>query len=718
MTRSAPPAGSGGAGRPGTTPRDRVAWVRRRRGETLGEWVRRVRQHALPGLQSETLTVSLAVGVGLVTGLLASALIGLVALVQRLAFGTDVSPVALLIVPTAGAFVVGLLVTYVVPESSGSGVVPVMSTIALRGGRFRVRVPFGGIIASGLALGTGASGGREGPIVLIGGSVGSLLGRLFAVREERMRTLVAAGAAAGIGASFNAPIGGMLFAIEVIIGRLRASVMQSIVIASVVGSVTTREIIGPDIIYEPDVLFRFTDARELALYAVLGVLAALFGLAFVYGLDVSGRAFGTLRMWRPLKVALGGLGVGIVALAVPEVLGTGDALPPIDGSRFPIQAMLDGDFGAGYATAGLLLVLAVAKLLATCLSVGSGNAVGTFAPNIFCGAAIGGAMGNVAALLLPEAGVQPGAFALVGMAAVFAAAARAPMTAIVIAFELTSDYDLVLPLMLAAGLATFIADRLEADSVYTRPLARRGIVYGEPEDVDLMQTVRVGEVMTTDPDVLPADMSLREAREHFRRTGHHGFPVLADGRLIGVCTLADVAGRGTGSDGDGAGTTVGDVCTRDLLTVTPDDPMYMALRRMATIDVGRLPVVDDHDHHHLVGLIRRSDLVTAYQQAMTRSLVDQQRDEMRRLRDLAGTNYVEVRVTADALAAGRPVRSVAWPRHTLLTSVHRGGDLIRPGGDTELHAGDLVSVIVDDEHATQVRELLTGSPDPDPSEER
>lgn len=696
----------------------RVAWIRRERGETLAAWIRRVRQHALPGLQSETLTISLAVGVGLFTGLLASALIGVVALVQGIAFGTDVSVVALLVVPTLGAFIVGLLVTYVVPESSGSGVLPVMSTIALRGGRFRTRVPFGGIVASGLALGTGASGGREGPIVLIGGSVGSLLGRLFAVGEERMRTLVAAGAAAGIGASFNAPIGGMLFAIEVIIGRFRASVMQSIVIASVVGSVTAREIIGPDIIYEPDVLFRFTDARELGLYAVLGVIAALFGLAFIYGIDLTGRVFGGLRLWRPLKVALGGLGVGIVAVAVPEVLGTGDALPPIDGARLPIQAMLDGDFGAGYATAGLLLVLAVAKLLATCLTVGSGNAVGTFAPNIFCGAAIGGAIGNVAALLLPDAGVQPGAFALVGMAAVFAGAARAPMTAIVIAFELTGDYDLVLPLMLAAGLATFIADRLESDSIYTRPLARRGIVYGEPEDVDLMQTVRVGEVMTTDPDVLPADMSLRDARGEFRRTGHHGFPVLADGRLIGVCTITDLAGRHAGGDGGSGAPTVGDVCTRDLLTVTPDDPVYLALRRMATLDVGRLPVVDVHDHQHLVGLIRRSDLVTAYQQAMTRSLVSQQRDEMRRLRDLAGTNFIEVRVTADALAAGRRVRTVAWPRHTLLTNVHRDGDLIRPDGDTELRVGDLVSVIIEDEHVARVRELLTGSPDPHPSEER
>jgi CIC family chloride channel protein len=445
------------------------------------------RRRALPHLQGETTMLSLAVAVGVITGLLASALIGVIALVRGFAFGTSVSWPLLLIVPAAGGLVVGLLVTYLLPESSGSGVIQVMATISTRGGRFRARVPFGGILATGIALGTGASGGREGPIVLIGGGVGSLVGRMFAVGEDRMRTLVAAGAAAGIGASFNAPIGGMLFAIELLIGRFRSSALQSVVVASVVGSVTAREIIGPEIIYEPAVRHTLTDWRELLLYAVLGFAAALFGLAFLYGDDVAKRAFARLSVWPPLKVAIGGLGVGLVALAVPEVIGTGDNLPPINGLRNPIQAMLDGDVGTGYAAGGFLVLLAVAKLVATCLSTGSGNAVGTFAPAIFCGAALGGAVGHVAHALLPDAGVQPGAFALVGMAAVFAAAARAPLTAIVIAFELTGGYELVLPLMLAAGLSTFLADKLQPESVYTWPLRKRGIVYAESEDVDIMQ---------------------------------------------------------------------------------------------------------------------------------------------------------------------------------------------------------------------------------------
>lgn len=669
----------------------------------------RLRHRALPHLRGETLMLSLAVAVGLATGLLASLLIVVIAAVQSFLFGTSVSWPVLLIAPAAGGLVVGLLLTYVVPESSGGGVVQVMATIATRGGRFRARVPFGGVLATGIALGSGASGGREGPIVLIGGGVGSLVGRLFAVGEDRMRTLVAAGAAAGIGASFNAPIGGMLFAIELIIGRFHSSALQSVVVASVVGSVTAREVIGPEIIYEPATLYTLTDWRELLLYAVLGLAAALFGLGFVYGDDYAKKTFARLSVWPPLKVAIGGLGVGLVALAVPEVIGTGDNLPPIDGLRDPIQTMLDGDVGTGYAAVGFLLLLAVAKLLATCLSSGSGNAIGTFAPTIFCGAALGGAVGHVAQALLPGAGVQPGAFALVGMAAVFAAAARAPLTAIVIAFELTSGYHLVLPLMLAAGLATFLADRLQSESVYTLPLRKRGIVYAESEDVDIMQVVRVGEIMTTNPDTLTAGLPVDEARERFRDTRHHGFPVVDDGRLVGVCTLADLARADAAGDGDReVPLTVGDVCTRQPLTVTPIDPVYRAVRRMAAIDVGRLPVVSAEDHGRLVGLVRRADLVKAYQQAVSRSLAAQQRKQVEQLRNLAGTQFVEWRITADAPAAGRQVREMSWPSRTVLTSIRRNGEVVMPNGDTRLQAGDEVTVLADLEHVDDVEALLTG----------
>lgn len=348
--------------------------------------------------------------IGILTGVLAFLLVQVIGLVRMVTFGSTPSTVTTVLVPTAGALLVGVLVTYWIPEVAGGGIVEVMRTMALRGGRFRKRVPLGMLTASGLALGTGGSGGREAPIVLGGGAVGSLMGTLFRVDEDRMRTLVAAGAAAGIGASFNAPIGGMMFAIELILGRLSARSLQVVVLAAVAGSVTARELVGPEIVFESRVEYGLTDPRELLGYALVGVLAALVGIAFLHGERIGHQLFDRLRVWRPLRVALGGLGVGLIALAVPEVLGSGHQLPPIFGDREPIQSMIDGAIPAsGLDAVRLLLVLLVAKFGATMLSVTSGNAVGSLLPTLFTGAALGGSVGYAAELVLPNAGVQPGA---------------------------------------------------------------------------------------------------------------------------------------------------------------------------------------------------------------------------------------------------------------------------------------------------------------------
>ena len=683
----------------------------------LADLPRRIRSRFLLPGDTEAGGAMLALGAatGLATGLLASALVGVIQAVQTLAFGSDPGTLRVLLAPALGGLLVGLLTRFV-PEAGGNGVVQTMSTIALRGGRFRTPVPLGGVAATGLALGTGASGGREGPIVLIGGAVGSLLGRLFAVGEERLRTLVAAGAAAGIGASFNAPVGGMLFALEVIVGGFRTSSLQVIVVASVVGSVTAREIVGPQIIYEPDRLYTLPQSLvpvlvSLALYALLGLASVLAGLALLHGVDVSRRGFSRLRVWPPLRVALGGLGVGLIALALPEVLGTGDNLPPIDGVRQPIQALLNGAdaFGTGYGAAGVLLLLAAAKLVASCLSIGSGSAVGSFAPTILIGAALGAAFGLAADTLVTAVDVQPGALALVGTAAVFSAAARAPLTAIVVAFEITGDYELVLPLMLASGIATFVADRVQPLSIYTFPLRKRGIVYAEPEDVDIMQTVSVGEIMTTDHPRVPADLPLDQLHRYFGRGRSHGFPVVQPGtdRLVGVVAASDLA-RAEAADEQDRPRTAGEVATRRPATVTPTDPVFRALRRMAALDVGRLPVVASEDHGRLVGFLRRADVVKAYQRAMTRSLGVQHRRASSRLRELSGTTFVELVVDPQAPVAGAAVRDVQWPERTILTSVRRHGEVVMPNGSTVLQPGDELVVLTGGEQADAVRGLLIG----------
>ncbi|MGI9016986.1 MAG: chloride channel protein [Euzebya sp.] len=633
--------------------------------------------------------------IGILTGLLAYGLVKVIALTQAVAFGDQASSLRTVLVPTVGALIVGTLVTYWVPEVSGGGIVEVMRTIALRGGRFRKRVPAGMLIASGLALGTGGSGGREAPIVLGGGAIGGLMGTLFRVDEDRMRTLVAAGAAAGIGASFNAPIGGMLFAIELILGRLSARSLQVVVLASVAASVTARELVGPEIVFESRREYGLSDPRELIGYAVIGILAALVGIAFLHGERIGHTLFQRLPLARPLRIGLGGLGVGVIALAVPEVLGSGHLLPPIFGNTEPIKSMIEGNAGgSGLEAVRFLLILLIAKFGATMLSVTSGNAVGSLLPTLFTGAALGGAVGHAVDLVLPGAAIEPGAFALVGMAAVFAAAARAPLTSILIVFELTGDYGLVLPLMFAAGLATFVADRMAPEGIYTDPLRRQGVVFDEPEEIDVMQSVVVEEVMTTDPPTVPFDLAVRDLQFRFAQSGHHGYAVTDEsGGLFGVVTLSDMP-----DDDIPAEMTVADICARKPLTVAPTTPVFRALHRMATADIGRLPVVDVDASPTLVGMLRRNDIIDAYRTAVNRGVGLQHRRDRSTIRDLAGVHFLELTVTPGSVVDGTALRDLSLPEGTTLTSVRRDGRLIVPRGDTVLLAGDEIVALSDPDH--------------------
>ncbi len=677
--------------------------------------LQRVRANVAGASEFEGALLALGALTGLVTGLLAAALILAIRWLQPLVWNTGaVSPWALVAIPTAGGLVVGLIVTYVANEPSGSGVVRTMETLALRGGRFRRRVPAAGLAATTIALSSGASGGREGPIVLMGGATGSLIGQLFRVDEARMRALVAAGVAAGIGASFNAPIGGMLFAMELILGRFRARSLQVVVISSVVGSVTARELVGSGVTFDLPTQYTFTDPRELVGYIGVGLAAALLGVAFIRGEALAIAAFTWLRrrLWRPLTLAIGGLGVGVVALAVPEVLGTGDALPPIDGMQDPVHFVLTEGLGVGWGAVAALLVLLVAKFLATMCTIGSGSAVGTFAPTLFTGAVVGAIVGTAMETMAPNAGVDPRAFALVGMAAGFAAAARAPLTAIIIVFELTGDYAMVLPLMLACGIATWLSERIEKESVYTHPLAERGIVHGTLEDVDVLQAVRVGDAMTPDHPTVRDEQSVAELRRMFDDTSSHGFAVVDGGhRLVGVVTRSDLAraetlpavraGRRTVDD-----LRVADIATDRPIVVSPDAPVHRAVHRMAALDIGRIPVVERHSKR-LVGMMRRGDVVRAYQAGLNRHLGDQQRGASHALRDLAGVAFQEEVVAANSIADGAEIREVTWPPRTIVVSIRRAGEVVMPTGDTRLQVGDELVVLAEDDARRLVHHLAT-----------
>jgi chloride channel protein, CIC family len=457
--------------------------------------------------------------------------------------------------------------------------------------------------------------------------------------------------------------------------------------------------VGEGLIFQPTRELGLGDPVELVVYAVLGLLAVGVALGFHHGerLAQEGAAWLRARVGRVVTLGVAGLAVGLIALVVPEVLGDGESVPPIVGVREPIQAILDVEFGTTWTAAAMLLLLLVAKLVATSITVGSGSAVGSFAPMLLTGAALGAVVGTAALPILPA--IDPGAVATVGMAAVFGATARAPLTAIIIVFELVGDYELVLPLMLAVGLALFLHDRVRQEGIYAAGLRRRGVVLGRPDDVDVLQRVEVGEVMTRDHPTVAADADRASVEAMFVASSSRGYAVVDPrGQLVGVLTRGDLEHR--------TGRTAADLCTRRALTVTADDPVFVAVRRMASLDVGRVPVLDPSTRR-IVGMLRREDIVRAYQLGLVRGAAVQQQQASSQLRDLTGVRFVELAVDERSPVAGRAVRDVSWPERTVLTSVRRGGDVVVPTGGTMLEAGDVLVVLAAAPDA--VRALVAGS---------
>jgi CIC family chloride channel protein len=355
----------------------------------------------------------------------------------------------------------------------------------------------------------------------------------------------------------------------------------------------------------------------------------------------------------------------------------------------------------------LLVVLVPAKLAATSFTLGSGNSGGIFSPSLYMGAALGGAFGHWSHVLFPAITANPGAYALVGMASVFAAAAHAPLTAFLIVFEMSGDYRMILPLMVTVGLSTLLSQRMRRYSIYTLKLFKRRIPLERDRDVDIMRSLTVGEVMTKSPDVVRAEMTLKELAEAFRKTHHHGYPVL-DGNdaLVGVVTVRDLENAPAGSSGQLL--KVADIAGRDMLVAYTDDPLSKALSQMSGRHVGRMPVVDRDDPRKLLGLLRRSDNIHAYQYALHRKLEMQHRDECILLGRLTETSVLELLLSRGMPGAGRRVKELALPPSALITSVRRDDKIFIPHGETVLEPGDKVVVITQRDSADAIRQALLG----------
>jgi CIC family chloride channel protein len=599
-------------------------------------------------------------------------------------------PAYVIIVPAIGGLFVGPMIYFFAREAKGHGVPEVMEAVALRGGRIRPVVVVVKSLASSICIGSGGSAGREGPIVQIGSALGSTLGQTLKLSDERIRNLVACGAAAGISATFNAPIAGVIFALEIILGEFSIGYFSTVVISSVTASVVGRIAFGNVPAFTIPTYF-LVSPWELPLYVLLGAIAGLVGLAFVRTLYWCEDIFDGWHFPEYVKPVVGGVFVGITGFYFPQVFGVGYGA---------IENALLGEMMLG--TMALLIVM---KVLATSLTIGSGGSGGVFAPSLLIGSMVGGAFGIVVHQFLPDITATSGAYALVGMAAVFAGAAHAPITAIIILFEMTNDYRIILPLMLATVVSVLLSQRIRRENIYTLKLIRRGVRLEQGRDIDVMQGVVVGEAMTTDVDTVDADLSLADLDIAFQETHHHGFPVLdANGELFGVVTIQDL--ERAKEQGSIEGLAVRDIVTRRLLVAFPDEPVWAALRRLGTRDVGRLPVVDRQNPKRLLGAIRRHDIVRAYKVGIGRKLEMQARTERLRLGRLTGTEIIDVVVPPQSRAARRDVNELDLPEGCVLISIMRDNRVLIPHGNTRLMPGDRLTALVKQDCASEFRKVL------------
>ena len=512
--------------------------------------------------------------------------------------GKVIGVMAIVVQLAIGGIIAAWITARFAPEAKGHGVPEVMEAVAMRGGKMRPRVIAIKAIASASSIGFGGSCGREGPIVQIGSTIGSVLGQLVRAPAPIVRTLVSCGAAAGISATFNAPIGGVFFAAEIILGEFAPRSFAAIVVSSVLAAVIGRAFLGNHPSFSA-AGFVLISPYELILYAILGVICAVWATGFVRMLYFIEDRFEEFKIPAWVKGGIGFALVGVIGIWLPQVFGVG---------YVSIQQVLDQHVGPGRA-----LLLAIAKPLATSLTLGSGGSGGVFAPSLFTGAFLGDAFGRLVHFMFPVWTAPGAAYGLVGMAALFAAAAEAPMTAILIVFEMSNDYTIILPLMVCVVIATVIGRRLLGSTVYEMKLIRRGVDWQRVRRPRFLSRVKIATIRREPPVVAQLNDEISGIVERDGESGELAVPVCSGRRFIGIVTSADLAkavAQGHGSD------RISSIVQTVNHVLHPDDTVERAATLMADAPIPLLPVVDPRDEH-LIGIVTRRDVLQAY-----RSLVD------------------------------------------------------------------------------------------------
>ena len=503
-----------------------------------------------------------------------------------------------------GGLAGGALIHTVARSSKGHGVPDVMRSVAIGGGRIPARVAAHTSLTAGVCIGAGGSAGPEGPIVQIGASIGSTMGRITGMSSERLRTLAACGAAGGISAIFGAPLAGVFFAVEVILGNFAVQSLTPVVLSSMIAAVVHQAFVGwQPRFHVPD--HAAVGVEEVPFLLLLGAVAAVVSVVFIRVLYAGETAFRRLPVAPWIRPAVGMAMVGLIALAFPEVLGDGYA---------SVSRAFNGDLALH-----IMLLLVIAKLLATVCTVGSGNVGGLFAPSMVIGSMLGGAMG-----LLLQTHVYPDTdglitvYALVGMGAVIAGTTHATISGILLVFELTNDYGIVLPAMLACATAVLLGSQLQKESIYSLNLVRAGIRLKRGVEVNVMSSIPVATIMKPPDRAVRQDLHLGELLRMLQGTSENTFPVVTDDNLlVGVISYQDirvVLGQEHTPEMD-ALIVARDIATLNPRTVTPRDNLNDALRVFGMQDVSVLPVVEPGTDR-LVGVLRRWDVLSAYRRAL------------------------------------------------------------------------------------------------------
>lgn len=527
--------------------------------------------------------------------------------------------------PAVGGLLVGWLIRRYSPESRGHGVTEVLEAVAVHQSRIAAKTAvFKGLTAS-LTIASGGSVGREGPVVQIGSAVGSAVGQRVGVSRPQLRLLVGCGAAAGISASFDAPIAGAMFALEIILADFGVATFSPIVLASVLATVVSRALTHrghldglatPEALAAPtreivQTAYHLVSPWELGPYLVLGVLCGIIAIAFIASLDrleslFDGEWGGPLarrlgRMGLPGRAALGGGVVGLLGLVVPQVLGAG-----YETMNAALHEQLEPT---------LVIAILFGKLLATSVTLGSGGSGGSFFPTMFLGAMAGSAFGAAVHAAFPTLTASSGAYALVGMGALVAAAIQGPLTGIIMLFELTGDYQIILPLMVSCIASTQLVNRWLGWSIYSLRLAHRGIDLRPTRNQEALRSIPVREAMSRAVETIPRALSFKALLHRLADTPHLAWPVVDEaGRYTGMLAMADVRAF-LFEEGLSELVVAGDLARTDTPPLLEDEDLQTALERIATVDHEYLPVVAATDPTRVVGLLSRRDLLLAIERS-------------------------------------------------------------------------------------------------------